>query len=162
MKRRVLHLAAVAALAVGSIGVGLSPAAATDPITTSASIINSALLPADCTVGGTAPSLSGTSVVASGNVKCNQTRTLLVVETCIQHRQPLVAENVSWQDLACNAGMRQNSTSASASVSGKCIPGEWSYRTVVTAEVHRGEHVQQNGTGLAVIGPVTLYCPVET
>ncbi len=160
MKSFLLHLGAVGMMALIGITLNTPPAFAIDPVATSATLVNAALLPADCSVGGTTPSLSGANVAASGNVKCSDSRSLLVVETCIQHRQPIVGENVSWQDLACNAGTAQDATSANASVTGKCVPGNWSYRTVVTAEVHRRDHVEKNGTGLAVIGPVSLYCPI--
>ena len=150
--RFVMFTAVVAAFSM----IGAGSAAAVDVWVDSGSIINGLVGPNACAVSGTQPSGSGIMISATGSVSCTRVLNEVEVNVCIQVRQSFVAESVTWQDHLCGGNARETASSVSASTSGPCVPGTWSYRTVVTGGGYKVE--ERPWTGIWVSSPVTYTC----
>ena len=156
MKRSLARTMAVLT-AFAALSMLSPPAIALDPVEDAANV----LLPSDCSITAANPSLLAGTVRSSGTLQCSTQRDALVIQVCLQYRQAVASENVTWQELACGTPQtRQNATSVSGSVSARCLPGEWAYRAVATGQVHRNGHVTQNGAGLKVSGVSIISCPL--
>ncbi|HYO60917.1 MAG TPA: hypothetical protein VEU29_03355 [Actinomycetota bacterium] len=153
--RLVMFTAAVAAFSM----VGIGSAVAVDPWYDSGSVVNSLVGPKACSISGTQPARSGSLVTASGSVNCTRVLDEVEVKVCIQVRQAFVAETVTWVDHVCGGNVRQAAANVSATTSGPCLVGTWSYRTVVTGGGYALE--EKPWTGVWVSSPpTTLTCEV--
>lgn len=165
---RLLRLMAsvLGATAVVMTTAGAAGATTVDPWAEAADVINTAF-GSPCSVTGTTPSkstgpgiqMAGESVTASGTMTCSGTWDVIGVTVCIQVRQAVVPENLSWQTERCNSAQRTNASTVTATVSAPCLPGRWKYRTTVVGEAHRlgsrsisGAYADRSG--------VTIECTV--
>lgn len=158
MKRSITRFVALLGVMAATLAIGPS-ASAVDPLVTAESLVNSSLLPPGCDIAVSNPSLAGSNIQASGQLSCSTRRDALVIQVCIQYRQPFVTEQVTWQELTCGPPKeRENTTSVSGSASAPCVPGEWAYRAFATGQVLKNGNVPPNGSGLAVSGTVVISC----
>lgn len=159
MQRAIARIGTTFALMAVAVG-GLAPTAgAVDPLVSGGGVVNGAILPSDCTITASTPSLVGSNVQATGQLQCGFQRDALVAQVCIQYKQPFVQEQVTWLELTCGIpSRRENASSLGASASAPCVPGEWAYRAYATAEVHKNDHVTRNGAGLDVSESVVITC----
>lgn len=126
-----------------------------DPI---ADAVSGALLPQDCTLNADTPRIVMPMVEGTGGISCNRPRDEILLTVCIQHRQPVANESVTWQDLICDAVRTKQSRQLT--VRSRCVPGEWAYRTVTTAAIFKNGNATENGSGIKVSPQVVLNCPI--
>ena len=148
----------------------LIPSASADEIDPWNDISNTAndLLGRNCGISAGAPRLEEASprgaalttidlVVADATMNCGQRYDEVAVTVCIQVRQAIVSESLTWQDLRCQPGPpKTNSTSAEGSVSAPCLTGKWAYRTKIIGEAHKLG--SESAAAVLVTHSVTYQC----
>jgi hypothetical protein len=148
-------LTAVAALLV----TGMTPASAdVDPWTLGGDVLNGTLVgPRSCSrTGGI--SAGSTQVTATGSVSCGRSYDAMEITVCVQIKQAAAPEGTSWHDYSCAPTKTvTGGGSASSSASGRCLPGPWAYRGVITAAGYRNGETPW--TGLFVTEAITPNCP---
>lgn len=156
------RLKKIGAVAMCVLGVALlspaSPALALDVWEDTGVILDSVTGQTVCTTRGSISS-TGSSVTARGSVGCTRAYEQLEIQVCIQVQQSVVDEGVTWKDYACAAPVVKSGTSASNSVTARCLPGTWDYRAKVAVGGYRGNETPF--TSLVVSSPIRVTCLVE-
>lgn len=154
-KRLVVGVALIATLVAGG---SMVPAHA-DVWEDAGSVVNALVGPRSCSLSATPPTLSAGTVRSTASVSCNRVFDEIEVEVCIQVRQGVVSESLTWQNYVCGANARPRTSSVSATAAGPCLPGTWSYRTVASGGGYVGGETPW--TGIVVSGPVTYTCGAQ-
>jgi hypothetical protein len=134
--------------------------AVVDPWSDTSRLVDDLLGPRACSLSASSPSLSFGNLSASGSVSCNKQMEQIDLTVCIQYKEPLLPENVTWQDHRCSPVSRFNVSGASTTVNAPCITGTWDYRTKAVGAAYKGG--EDPWTGIRVTQPPVRYtCPIN-
>lgn len=96
-------------------------------------------------------------VMTDASMTCSRNFDEVALTVCIQVRQGVATEGLTWQDYRCEAPPPEtNSSNASGSVSAACLTGSWAYRTKVIGEAHKLG--SESTAGIVVTQHATYQC----
>jgi hypothetical protein len=156
LKRLIVGAALLATLTAGFSATGVAHADVWEDV---GGVVNSLVGPRTCSLSASSPTLTAGTVRASASVSCNRTLDEVEVEVCIQVRQAVVSETVTWVNHACSANAKPRASFVGATAMGPCLVGTWNYRTVASGGGYGGGETPW--TGVFVSSPVSYTCGIQ-